>query len=110
MNRLAGIFMLSIALLSGQPALAYDTYQVGHISNVTFADDSVFIILDTGVPTNCTGTPYGWMVVPAANKAMTAFVLGLWLRGDISQVSMAVYTSGRDSSSFCQINQIDPAE
>jgi hypothetical protein len=85
-------------------------YQVGRITNVTFTGDNMLIILDSGLPDNCAGTPYGWMWLPASAKPMMAFVMGLWLRGDLSKITVTVYTSGRDATSFCQVNQIDPAE
>jgi hypothetical protein len=101
------VVMLAIFAVSG-PTVAADTYLGGRISNVTFSGDVILIMLDTGVPDNCIGTPYGWMVIPAEYKSMKAFVLGLWMRGDAGQVPMTVYTSGRDGSGYCQINQIDP--
>ena len=39
--------------------------------------------------------------------AMTAFVLGLWMRGDASSVSVTIYTDGLVNG-YCRINQIDP--
>src|SRR5262245_6822135 len=69
-------------------AHAAATYQSGHISNVTFSSTSVLIMLDTGLPDNCVGSPYGWMVVPDSYKSMAAFVIGLWMRGDQGQVSV----------------------
>lgn len=87
---------------------AYSTYQSGHIVNVTFAGNYALIMLDTPLPDNCVGTPYGWMAVPESSKVMNAFVLGLWLRGDAAQTNVVVYTSGIDGSGYCQINQIDP--
>lgn len=46
----------------------------------------------TGIPMNCTGTPYGWMFVPDSENAMTSTVQmmvamgksgGYWLHGCI---------------------------
>src|SRR5262245_15244875 len=89
------------------PAHAASTYQSGRISNVTFGTTSILIMLDTGLPDNCAGSPYGWMVVPDTYKSMTAFIIGLWLRGDQSQVAMTVYTDGLVNG-YCRVNQIDP--
>jgi hypothetical protein len=44
----------------------------------------------------------------AGTKAMTAFVLGLWMRGDAAQTLVVVYTDPLVGSQ-CTINQIDPA-
>lgn len=102
--------LLCSAALAAAAAYADQTHLAGRISNMTLAGDSVLIMLDTGVPGNCAGTPYGWMRIPAVNKPMTAFVLGLWLRGDASAVPVTVYTSPPDSSGYCTVNQLDPAE
>lgn len=84
-------------------------YQSGRISNVTFGQQHLQIILDSGLPDNCAGASYGWMTVPANAKTMQAFVLGLWLRGDASQTSVVVYTNGGIVNGVCIIDQIDPA-
>ena len=97
-------FLIVVAFSSN--ARAADTYLAGRISNVTFAGDMVLIMLDTGVPDNCAGTPYGWMAIPTTYKSMVAFVIGLWMRGDAAQVSMTVYTDSRPPGGYCQINQI----
>jgi hypothetical protein len=65
------------------------------------------IMLDVGLPSNCEGTAWGWMKVPPENKAMTAFVIGLWLRGDASSTDVSVYTDGVVGG-YCRITQIDP--
>jgi hypothetical protein len=100
---------LSIGIASVSSAHAADTYNSGYISNITFSGDEVLIMLSTGVPTNCTGTPYGWMRIPSALKPMIAFVIGLWMRGDMSSTSVTVYTNGLDGSGYCSIGQLDPA-
>lgn len=87
-------------------AHAGPTSQSGRITDTTFAGDSVLIRLDSASPDNCTGAPYGWMQVPANSKAMQAFVLGLWFRGDAAQTVVTVYTAGIDNGN-CVINQID---
>lgn len=102
--------LLCSTALVAAAAHAEATYLAGRISNVTFSGDSVMIMLDTGVPGNCVGTPFGWMRIPAANKPMTAFVIGLWLKGDASAVQVTVYTDPPSSSAFCTVHQLDPAE
>jgi len=87
---------------------AAPTYMSGRIVNISFAGDSIFIMLDTGLPDNCAGTPFGWMVIPSGAKAMQAFVVGLRLSGNVRDIPVAVYTSGRDNTGYCQISQIDP--
>ena len=102
--------LLAFLTLCSTTANSGPTYNSGRITNVTFAGDTILVMLDVGVPDNCAGTPYGWMMIPASSKSMSAFILGLWLRGDLAQTSMSVYTSGRDGSGYCQIAQIDPVE
>ena len=46
-------------------------------------------------------------MIGSSNTGMIAFVTGLWMRGDASQVSVVVYTAGVDSTAYCQVNQID---
>jgi hypothetical protein len=101
-----GLLFISVTL-TARPAQAADSYQIGYISRVSYTGDHLIIMLDSGVPTNCAGTTYSWMMVPAANKPMLAFVTGLWMRGDAATKQVVVYTTPTDSSGFCQINQID---
>ena len=64
-------------------------------------------MLDTGLPDNCEGSPYGWMLVKQECSAMTSTTLALWIA---DKRSVTVYTSGiQNGSSFCVINQVDPA-
>lgn len=107
-NSLPRILILGLLIASSSMAYAQPTYLSGHISNVTFAGDEVLIMLDAGLPDNCVGTSYGWMRIPAENKSMNAFVIGLWMRGDAQQIVVTVYTDGIVGS-YCRISQIDPA-
>ena len=43
-----------------------EAYLPGSITNITSTTEGLMIMLDTGVPTNCAGTPNGWMLIPAA--------------------------------------------
>jgi len=62
------------------------------------------IRLDTGVPDNCIGTPFGWMLIPESAKTMVAVTLIARLQN----VLVTVYTNGRDVSGNCIVNQVDP--
>lgn len=101
--------MAAVMALASTSAGAYDTYLDGRISNITVAGNTVLIMLDTGMPDNCAGSPYGWMQVPETNKVMQSLVLGMWMRGDAAQTSVTVYTDSRVGGGYCVINQIDPA-
>ena len=104
---IAGVLLASIGLFQSGPASAFATYAHGYITNVTFAGDYIMVMMDVALPDNCVGTPHGWMIIPPANTPMTAFVLGLWMRGDAASTQLTVYTSGLVNG-YCQINQIDP--
>lgn len=103
--------VLVCALLFGasSSALSAETYVSGRISNFTFVGDQVLFMIDVGAPTNCAGTPAGWIAVRASYKPLQAFLIGLWLRGDASSTQVTVYTMPVDSSGYCQAFQIDPA-
>lgn len=100
----AGLLAVAAGLMATN---AYADAITGHITRVTYVTDHLMIMLDSGPPANCSATPFGWMMVAALNKPMAAWVTGLWMRGSASQVSIAVYTSGIDSTGFCQISQLD---
>lgn len=110
MSALSRLVFLSATLWMASVAGAYETYAIGHINNVTFAGEEVFIRLDAAQPGNCGGSSINWMRIPAQQKAMQSFVIGLWLRGDIAQTTVVVYTNPTDASGYCSVNQIDPAE
>jgi hypothetical protein len=101
--------LLALPLLLPAPAARAESYYVlGSITGITYMDDTVLVQLSSGVPGNCAGTPYGWMRVPPSNRAMIAFVTGLWMRGDAASVTVVLYTSGIDGSGYCAITQLDP--
>lgn len=108
MHRIRAATTALITLVSTN-ALADAANQNGRINNITVAGNTVLIRLDTGLPDNCTGTPYGWMQVPEASKVMQSLVLGMWMRGDAAETVVTVYTTGLGTNGYCQINQIDPA-
>lgn len=93
------------SLLMPPAAGAADTYQTGTINNITSTPSGLMLMLDNGPPTNCNGTPYGWMLIPEANKTMIATALMLWATG---QRGVAVYTNAYTGNGFCTITQFDP--
>lgn len=62
-------------------------------------------MLDAGVPTNCVGTPIGWMLIRESNKTMIATALAAWHSGNRD---VTVYTDNVVPGYFCVINQFDP--
>src|SRR5213592_1506271 len=97
---LLGFCGLALAL----PALAASSWLSGTITNITASSGGLLIQLDTGVPDNCAGTPYGWMLIPESARTMVAVTLITRLQN----VGVTVYTTGRDGSGYCIINQVDP--
>ena len=107
-NTLAAFtFTLAFALFPATSSRAATTYAVGHINNITMGADTVLIKLDVPLADNCAGTGYGWMLIPATAKTLQAFVLALWARGDLANVTMTVYTDPVVNG-YCSVNQIDP--
>ncbi len=53
----------------------------GRIVSMSFVADEIYIKVDTGLPDNCVGTPFGWMVIPASAKPLAEEVhIDLWHR------------------------------
>jgi len=96
-------------LLGSTSAHAEATYISGHISDVTFIRDAVYLRVDAGLPGNCSATSYGWIRVPPENKPISSFILALWARGDAASVVVTVYTDAVDGTGYCSVNQLDPA-
>lgn len=111
----AGFVVFGVGAFCPAPAVAGSALETGHIVAMSVVDgnggppNGVVITLDSGLPDNCSGTPFGWMWIPATSSAITAYVLGLWLSGGAPSVSLTVYTSGLSSNGFCQVTQIQPS-
>ncbi|MDX1304561.1 hypothetical protein [Photobacterium sp.] len=98
--------LLAVALMSYSVSAA-PNYQSGSIENLTAVESGVMIMMDKGLPDNCEGSPYGWMLIKQEHTAITSVVLAAWASG---KKSGTVYTSGRESGNgFCLVNQFDPA-
>jgi len=66
----------------------------------------MLIMMDAGVPDNCQGTPYNWMLIEETHKTMLSVALAMWSTGKKSAV---VYTTGLDGTGYCIIGQLDPS-
>jgi hypothetical protein len=106
MGTTSRVLLSGLLMMAAQLAGAANGYISGHIVSSTFVGDAIYIKVDAGLPDNCAGSPFGWMVIPASAKPMAAYVIGLKLRGDLSQPLVTVYTTGRDASGYCQIDQL----
>ncbi len=82
-------------------------YQSGNIRNLTAVKAGIMISMDSGLPDNCEGTPYGWLLIKQEYTAITSVVLAAWASGNKSGT---VYTDGRENGSgYCVVGQFDPA-
>ena len=86
-------------------ASAADVYLTGTMTNITSHSGGLLIMLDTGVPTNYTGMPFGWLTIRESNKTMVAAALLAWHTGNRG---VTVYTDAAPPGSYCYINQFDP--
>ncbi len=80
-------------------------YLSGNLKNLTSNKSGLMIMLDTGVPDNCTGVSSNWMTIDEDNKAMISVALAMWAT---ERKLATVYTDGLVSGS-CIVNQLDPS-
>lgn len=102
------IFMatfLSVIAISAS-AHAGDNFISGNITQFTSIKNGMLLMIDNGLPTNCQGSPFGWMEISENNKTILAMALTAVTLG---QKNVTVYTEGvTGSDGFCVINQIQP--
>jgi hypothetical protein len=102
-RNLAAALLLTVHAAGLQAA---DTYQSGRIVNITTLPQGLLLMLDSGPPTSCAGTSYGWMLIPETAKTMVATTLLLWFSGSRE---ITVYVGPYSGSGYCNITQLDPA-
>lgn len=98
------IFCLSVF---SAPTFGAEASLFGKIYDISANAAGVMVRMDTGVPGNCAGSPYGWMLIKQEHVAITSVVLSAWALG---KTSGTVYTSAPNGSGFCLVNQFDPKE
>lgn len=104
--RLACSLAAMLATVAPATVYAAESWQTGNIVDVSAVPQGMLIKLDTGLPTNCAGASYGWMLVPESNRVMVATTLALWLSG---KRHVDVYTVPVVDS-LCVVNQVDARE
>jgi len=88
-------------------AFAYQDYVAGKITNLTAVPSGIMIMVDSGVPGNCSNSPYGWMLISQSDTAMVSTVLAIWIAG---KRDVTVYTSNTtNNGERCAVSQLDPA-
>jgi hypothetical protein len=109
MNKFVRAMLSAAALITCSGAQAGPNWQNGHISGITYVEDYILVAFSSGPPDNCAGSPSGWMMIESNKKSMQAYVTGLWLRGDASQVPMYIYTVAPASpGAYCTVTQVNP--
>lgn len=94
-----------VATLSPLAAHAGPSYIGGAMSNVSSSAGGLLVMWSSGIPDNCAGTPYNWMIIPESNKTMIAVALTMWSTG---RKGGTIYTSQFTGNGYCVINQLDP--
>jgi hypothetical protein len=80
---------------------------IGNITQFTTTKDGLLLMIDAGLPSNCGGTPYGWMLVPESNKTIIAMALTSITSG---KKYVTLYTEGfTGSTPYCVVNQVQPS-
>jgi hypothetical protein len=97
---------IAAALIALSASAAQAGYLTGTITDITSTPDGLMLKLSTGLPADCTGSPYNWMLVPEQYKTIIVTTLGFYLGG---MKTVTVY-SVPTTNFYCKINQIDPVE
>jgi hypothetical protein len=98
------VVAVALVVLAAFRVLAGPNWISGNISNVTSTQEGLMIMLDTGLPDNCQGTPWGWLLIRQEHKTLIAVTLLAWTL----KIPVCVYTTGIGSSGYGEIIQVDP--
>jgi hypothetical protein len=97
------------SLLSSVSAVAQNT--TGHITAIDATVNGLMVMTDGPLPSNCTGTPFNWLLIPAANSPMVALAMGVYLSNGLNGAAeVSFYTTGIGTGGFCIISQVQPAQ
>ncbi len=100
------IFIILLLMIS-RNVVSAESYLSGTISNITAVGGALLIMLDSVLPTNCSGSPYNWMMIKKEETVMISVVLMMWSTGN---KNVTIYASGREhnGTGYCIVNQVDP--
>lgn len=102
------IFILILLSFFSLMTKAASHYTSGTITNLTVGKAGLMIKVSGGLPDNCDGTPYNWILIKQADSALTSVVLALYIS---KSTSGTFYTTGRENEAgYCTLNQFDPSE
>jgi hypothetical protein len=102
----ATVLLTVTSLLSSVSAVAQSTN--GHITAITSSVNGLMIMTDGPLPSNCTGTPFNWLLIPEGNRTMVALTMGVFLTSGFNGELLSVYTSGIGTGGFCIVSQVQP--
>jgi hypothetical protein len=105
--RKISIILALIILSVTVPAFAGPNWISGNLTNYTTIQGGLLIMVDAGIPGNCAGTPYGWILIAEADKAMTAMA---FMRISQGKWALNVYTDSAFHLGFCRAVQFDPVD
>jgi hypothetical protein len=75
----------------------------GYITAQTSNAQGLLVQVSGGTPTNCSSTPYGWLLIPEANKSMVS----LTLTAIAQNRQVKVFTNGiPQGQTFCPAIQV----
>ncbi|MFW2013268.1 ABC transporter ATP-binding protein [Acinetobacter bereziniae] len=98
--------ILLLTILLTQQVFAADTYVHGNMTSITSITEGLLIRLEEGnLPTVCTGTPYGWMLIPQSSKVILAVTLAQWYQ---KKRNVVVYVEPYSGNGFCRVSQVQP--
>jgi len=98
--------LIGIALIiSSIQSFAGPHYLGGKLKNIASSSTSLSIMMDTGVPDNCSGVSYNWMRIKKEDTVMISMIMSMWLSG---KKELTVYTTALTNGT-CYIYSIDPA-
>jgi hypothetical protein len=109
-KNLVNMLLGALLFTSASPGQAASTvgagYVVGMVGDMTSISGGLLIRMDDNLtPTNCVGTPIGWMQISATDTAMISTFLTYWASG---KRSFTIYTNPW-TSGYCAIGQLDPS-
>jgi hypothetical protein len=99
------IVLALIILAVTVPAFGGPNYIIGNLSNYSAVQAGLLIMVDNGIPDNCAGTPYNWMIIANEDKAMLAMA---FMRINQDELGVVVYSNGVFYNGFCRVIQYDP--
>ncbi|MBF0298633.1 MAG: hypothetical protein HQK51_07935 [Oligoflexia bacterium] len=94
---------LLLAVITSGVAFAEDFHLGGKVNRITSVENGLLVMLDSGVPTKCQGTPYGWILIPETNKTMVTLAI---LANQLNLKYVVIYTKGLVNG-VCTATQVD---